>query len=420
MDKKTKGSWLIHHTNKIQCVRNVRGYNKTVKAGKAGLLLSAMSASDKELKVNRSRLEVLADSVGVSDLEIDPLLELLKKKDLVDYVQSEVVVLGVTTTTALEHTADIFDTHEPTDKERASLEISELASERPQSDEFLIDTLSTNFKTLAGDMNDVLKQSEQIGFTDAERIGQNNTLYFNGNLFRKDDTQKINKVLESLSSAEQSRLIELNSLLDSHACISVDWAKRILTEPLYNKTIPIGLYDLNVVSNNQEDAGFITKPSAFSKYNSAAVDDAFDLVKAFVCSLTYGMTRSGNSRGRITWIERLLEVLVNGGCVGPAPAIAYDYKILEHKNVVQVSQGHNKGNYGWVMRLLKKEVGELALAAIKNGNINEHSLDNLPSARISSYKKPETMREISRKEQVDNSPKETHDMLMVLRTNKVV
>ncbi|CCN50861.1 conserved hypothetical protein [Vibrio nigripulchritudo MADA3029] len=420
MDKKTKGSWLIHHTNKIQGVSNVRGYKSTVTAGKAGLLLSAISASNDELNVNRERVEVLAESVGVNELELDSLLTLLKNKDLVDFVDTEVVVLGVTTEKALEHTADIFDSRAPTAKEEASLSLSELASEKPQTGEFIIDTLSSKFEVSQGDIQDAVHQAETIGFTDTEKISAKETLYFNGNLFRKDNTLKISKILESLSSADQSRLIELNNLLDKNACVPVDLAKRILTEPLYNKTIPIGLYDLNVVSNSQEDAGYITKPSAFSKFNSSAVDDAFDLVKAFVCSLTYGMTRSGHERGQITWIERLLEVLVNGDCVGPAPAIAQDYKILEHKNVVQVYQGYNKGRYGWLMRLLKKEVGELALAAIKTGNITEHSLDVLPSAKISSYKKPEIMREISRKKDVEESQKETHDMLMVLRTNKVV
>ncbi len=95
MDKKTKGSWLIHHTNKIQEVNNVRGYNCTLAAGKAGLLLSAISASHQELSVSRQRLEVLADNVNINPLELDSLLDMLKKRDLLDYVQSEIVVLGV-------------------------------------------------------------------------------------------------------------------------------------------------------------------------------------------------------------------------------------------------------------------------------------------------------------------------------------
>ncbi|HCE3366409.1 TPA: hypothetical protein NG589_004688 [Vibrio parahaemolyticus] len=420
MDKKTKGSWLIHHTNKIQEVNNVRGYNCTLAAGKAGLLLSAISASHQELSVSRQRLEVLADNVNINPLELDSLLDMLKKRDLLDYVQSEIVVLGVTTESALEHTTDIFDSKEPEGKELATLELAELASDKPQTREYLVDTLSTQFRVEGGDITNMLTQSEQVGFTDVEHIDRQNVLYFNGNLFRKDDTLKLNKVLESLSSDEQSKLLEINQLLDKQACIDVDTAKQILTDSLYNKVIPIGLFDLNVVSSDKEDAGYITKPSAFSKFNSSAVDDAFDLVKAFVCSLTYGMTRSDHNRGQITWIERLLEVLVNGGCIGPVAAIEHDYKILEYKNVVQVYKGWNKGRYGPLMKLLKKEVGELALAAIKTGNISEHSLDVLPSAKINSYKKPETMREISRKEQLTNSPKDTHDMLMVLRTHKVV
>ncbi|WP_305404468.1 hypothetical protein [Photobacterium leiognathi] len=416
MDKKTKGSWLVHHTNKLQEVNNVRGYNNTLTAGKAGLLLSAISASDQELKVSKERVGILAENVNINPLELDSLLAMLKQKDLIDYVESEVVVLGVTTETALAHTTDIFESREPTKKELATLELAELASEKPQHNEFLLDTLSTNYDLNGEAVNEILIQSEQIGFTDVEKIDKNNTLYFNGNLFRKESTEKISKVLQSLNSAEQNRLIELNQLLETNACIDVNLAKRILTEPLFNKTIPIGLFDLNIVSNDHEDAGFITKPSAFSKYNSSSVDDAFDLVKAFVCSLTYGMTRSAHDRGQITLIERLLEVLVSGGCIGPVPAIKQDYKILEYKNVVQVYDGWNKGRFGPLMKLLKKEVGELALEAIKTGNVSEHSLDMLPTAKINSYKNPEKVRQISRRDQLTHSPKETHDMLMVLRT----
>lgn len=44
------------------------------------------------------------------------------------------------------------------------------------------------------------------------------------------------------------------------------------------------------------EVGFLTKPSSFSKYSSSDVDDAFDLAKAFVSSLTYGMTKSSHSK----------------------------------------------------------------------------------------------------------------------------
>ena len=65
MDKKTKGSWLIHHTNKLQGVTNQSGYEKTYLAGKAGILLSAISAN-KDTTVNNDRLAVLARAANIN------------------------------------------------------------------------------------------------------------------------------------------------------------------------------------------------------------------------------------------------------------------------------------------------------------------------------------------------------------------
>jgi hypothetical protein len=51
MDKKVKGSWLIHHTNKLQAVTNQSGFEKTYLSGKAGILLTAIS-SNQEVTLN--------------------------------------------------------------------------------------------------------------------------------------------------------------------------------------------------------------------------------------------------------------------------------------------------------------------------------------------------------------------------------
>ena len=65
------------------------------------------------------------------------------------------------------------------------------------------------------------------------------------------------------------------------------------------------------------------------------VDDAFDLAKAFVSSVTYGMTKSAYARGQIQMVDALLGALVRGESVGPVRAIAEDYKVLELKGVVE-------------------------------------------------------------------------------------
>jgi hypothetical protein len=416
MDKKTKGSWLIHHTNKLQGVTNQSGYEKTYLAGKAGILLSAISAN-KDTTVNNDRLAVLATAANINaTFELPKLVEVLQQQKLIDKSSGGVAVLGVTTATALQHTSDLFDSLTPSANEVASIALAERASVAPILANDVASDLADTYKLATTDLGQLFSDAEQIGFVDTEKLGGNRTLLFNGNLFRRDTTQKIKAVLDSLSTAEQAKLNELTETLRKRACVSTDYAKQFLGEALFQKVTAIGLFDISVVSNSTEDVGFLTLPSAFSKYSNSMVDDAFDLAKAFVSSVTYGMTKSYYERGQIQMVDALLGALVRGESVGPVRAIAEDYKVLELKGVVEVKQGTKKGRTGPMLRLLKTEVGELALQAIRQGDVSEHSLNALPTAAVTTFNGPEHNREKVRRTQTKMSPKATNDMLSILRT----
>lgn len=416
MDKKIKGSWLIHHTNKLQGMRSQQGYENAFLSGKAGILLSAIS-SNNEATIGIDRLNVLAQAADINTLfELPKLLDVLKERELVDLSATGVAVIGVTTSSTLQHTSDIFDGLLPTPLENASLELAEMASTRPLQSKEASEMIGDAYTLDSREVNILLHDAEQYGFVDVERLGDNDALLFNGNLFRRDTTKKIKAVLDTLTVVEQERLNELTEILRRTACIEVARAKTHLGEQLFSKVSAIGLFDINVVSNSDEDVGFLTLPSAFSKYSTSMVDDAFDLAKAFVSSITYGMTKSAYERGQIQMVDKLLSALVRGERVGPVRAIAEDYKILELKGVVEVSTGSKKGRVGPMLKLLKREVGELALQAIRQGDVSEHSLASLPAAAVTRFSGPEHNRELARREQVKKSPKVTNDMLSVLRS----
>ncbi len=416
MDKKTKGSWLIHHTNKLQCVTSQQGYNSTFIAGKAGILLSAISADD-EISIGNDRLNVLAEAANINSVfELPMLVNVLKKRELIDVGSNGIAVLGVTTSKVLEHTSDIFDSSTSNPKENAAIALAEAASIRPVESKTATAELSDKFKISASEVASILHDAREIGFVDAEPIDSQTTLFFNGNLFRRETAAKVKLILDSLKQEEQVKLNELTETLRKKACISVETARKLLGDVLFSKVNAIGLFDINVVSNSTEASGFVTLPSAFSKYSSAMVDDAFDLAKAFVSSITYGMTKSYHERGRIRMVEALLAALVRGESVGPVQAIQQDYKILEFKGVVKVSVGTKNGRTGPMMKLLKREVGELALEVIRNGDISEHSLTALPTAAVTKFEGPEVSRQKIRRAQVQASAKSTNDMLTILRT----
>jgi len=416
MDNKVKGAWLIHHTNKLQNVTNQEKYQKAFLAGKSGILLSAISESNQSI-VSNKKLAVLANAANINTtFELPKLLDVLKEHQLIDKSESGVGVLGVTTVTTLQHTSNIFESLEPNNVEKSVIELAEIASEKPVESTILSEKISDLYQLSNNEMSGVLSDSEQIGFVDVENISKNEKILFNGNLFRRDSAQKIKAVLDSLTQIEQNSLNELSATLRKIACIPMLEAQKILGIQLFKKVAAIGFIDVNVVSNNKEEVGYVTLPSAFSKYSSSMVEDAFDLAKAFVASLTYGMTKSSYMRGQITMIDRLLSALISGREVGPVSAIGQDYKVLELKGVVSVRQGSNNGRTGPMLKLLKKEVGELALQAIRQGDISEHSVPSLPGAAITKYKNPETNREAIRRNQVQRSPSETNDMINSLRT----
>ena len=416
MDKKTKGSWLIHHTNKLQGVTNQTGYEKTFLAGKAGILLSAIS-SNNQVTVNKDRLTVLAKAANINTtFELPKLIEVLQQQQLIDAAGGGIAVLGVTTAKTLQHTSDIFDALAPGSTEVATIALAELASLEPVLAGQVAAKLADSYQLGKAEIGQLMSDAEQIGFVDAEKLSPGETLLFNGNLFRRETTRKIKAVLDSLTSAEQSKLNELTETLKKQACVDADFASKLLGEPLFKKVTAIGLFDISVVSNSTEDVGFLTLPSAFSKYSNSMVDDAFDLAKAFVSSVTYGMTKSSYARGQIQMVDALLSALVRGESVGPVNAIAQDYKVLELKGVVEVKTGTKKGRTGPMLRLLKTEVGELALQAIRQGDVSEHSLSSLPTAAVTTFSGPEHNREKVRRAQTKMSPKATNDMLSILRT----
>lgn len=417
MDSKTKGAWIIHHTGKLQKVTSQVRYENTYLSGKAGILLSAISATN-DLSVSNEKLLTLAHASNITKFELPVLIDVLEKQDLVEKGKSGIGVLGITNSTILAHTSSIFDSLSPNTKEQSSLEIAEQSSIKPISGDVLREEISDLFKLSNTEVKGVLEDSETYGFTDVECLDKMNKIYFNGNLFRRESTKKIKAVLDSLNVDEQSKLKEIELKLKAVACITVQEVQKKLGEKLFSKVNSIGLFDINTVSNSTETIGYVTLPSAFSKYGNSMIEDAFDLAKAFLSSLTYGMTKSAYARGQILAVEILLKALVDGREVGPVKAIGEDYKVLELKGVVSVRDGVRNGRRGPMMKLLKKEIGELALQAIKQGDISEQSLPDLPSAVITRYIGPEDNRTDIRRKQLAQNPSDTNDMIQALRTGK--
>jgi hypothetical protein len=416
IDKKIQGAWIIHHTDKLQDVKNASNdYEAINLAGKCGLLLSSLAASEEQF-IPQTKLETLSKAININrKTELPGILSELENQKLIIRNSTGINILGLTTTTTLEYTTSIFYDSNPDNYEIAVIDLSEKTSELPIAEQTAKEYISDTYKIPNPKVDELLIASEQIGFVDVESVDTSRKLIFNGNLFRRDEVRKINAICSSLSESKVKKIQELDETLRNQGCVPLNIGHQILGEKLFKQLQSIGLYDVNTVNNERGDFNFVTKPSAFSRFGNATVEDAFDLAKAFVTSLTFGMTQSSADRGKITMIQKLMQKLINGEWIGPSTAIGQDYQMLEIRGVVQVKPSQQYPNR-FLMKLLKKDVGELALKVITSGDISTEVLLALPSASIIGYTGPERNRAYERKLQAPQIQNNVGELLDVLRT----
>tara|TARA_R110002051_G_scaffold295992_1_gene361959 strand:- start:7289 stop:8542 length:1254 start_codon:yes stop_codon:yes gene_type:complete len=416
MKKKTHGAWLINHAKKLLDVRDTQDFEDIELAGKCGVFLSNLAASDEESELNADKVNAIARVSNIKKTEIETIKSTLQDARLIEAANNgSIAILGITTSTVLSHTSDIFSNTNPTNYQRASIELADNVSDLPKGEKILSEYISDSYKLSNSEASDLFLQCEEIGFIDYETLDDSSKFYFNGNLFKREGVEKTNAVLSSLKQEETVKISELDSLLTAKGCITVQKAKSVLGDQLLSKLQSIGMYDFNEVSNSKESKVFVTKPSAFSKYGNPFEEDALDLAKAFVSSLYYGMNFSSSGRGRITMLQALLRKLVNGYEVGPATAIGEDYKLLELKRVIQLRREANSSKYH--MRLLKKDIGALAMQVLEFGDATEQTVvgSSIYTGSVTNYIGPEQKRFSNRKKQNPQSKKSVAELLRTFR-----
>ena len=409
--KETVGAWIIHHGRKIAMdAYGASEFPVMDEAAKAANLLTRLGQSN-NTSLTEHEVAAVAKVCRLNPrVELDPLLRILENRRLIERRDDFINVLGITTRGALIHAMDIFSDSGPSNIEIASIGLAETTSNTPLPQGTAEEYISDTYKMTTRDTEDFISRSKIIGFVDSE--GQeDDCLLFNGNLFRRDSILKTHNVLNSLSSSEQEKTREFKDTMNMKGCTGVNESRRILGEDLLNKLIAAGVFDLNTVSNDSGEHIFITSPDSFHKFVDPMVDDCFDMAKALVSALTYGMTRRHPSQGRIHSISLLLRKLINGDTIGPATAIGMDYRVLEQNRVVHITPDNHLFN----MKLLKKEIGILALEVLTKGDANFTTIDHLPGAPMTGYIGPEDGRVRIRRQQNAPSKRATQDILNALR-----
>lgn len=416
MEKRTEGAWLINHTRKLLGNNSSHDFEDIELAGKCGMFLSNLAASDEQSDLNSTKVNAIAKVSNVKLIELDSIKKKLSDARLIEAASNGAIsVLGITTSSVLQHTSDIFINQRPSNFQRAALEISDNISDLPKDEKILQEYISDSYSLSKSETDELFAQSEEWGFVDYEKLDDNSKFYFNGNLFKRDSVEKTHAVLSSLKGDERTKINELDTLLTTKGCITIDTAIKILGAQLLAKLQSIGMYDFNEVSNSAESKTFVTKPSAFSKYGNPFEEDALDLAKAFVSSLYYGMTFSYRGRGKINLLKILMTKLVEGRTIGPATAIGEDYKLLELQRVIQLTQ--EPGSNMYYMRLLKKDIGILAMQVLEFGDTTEQTVvSSIYSGSVTNYSGPERIRNSSRRQQSEHSKKSVAELIRTFRS----
>lgn len=409
--KETLGAWIIHHGRKATMdADGASEFPAIDEAAKAANLLSSLGES-KKTTLTAAEVTAVARACRLNPrVELRPLLNVLADRRLIERKTSSIDVIGINTRSALTHAASIFLDSQPSRQEEASIALAERTSAAPLVRETAVEYISDLHGMTTKEADDFVSRSAGIGFVDVEGQGSSRIL-FNGNLFRRESVVKTKNVLDSLSSEEQAKLMEFGGVLKRHGCVEKTLGEAMLGHHLLDKLIAAGVYDLNTVSNDTGDYVFVTSPNSFHKFVDPMVDDCFDMAKALASALKYGMTRRRSSEGKIRTIERLLRRLIDGHIVGPATAIGMDYRVLELNRVVQIIPDDQL----FRMRLLKAEIGMLALDVLTKGDANVTAMKKLPGAPMTGYTGPEEGRMRTRRRQDGRSRRATHDILTALR-----
>ncbi|HHT9007267.1 TPA: hypothetical protein ACT5B2_003397 [Burkholderia cenocepacia] len=370
MDKTTKGAWLLAQSKCLDAVTGAGRLENIAYAGRVGRLYNLLRRNiidEPSPTINGETVRNICQMNGIDRASREAGLSHLQREGRIDVASNGAIsVLGATSTAVLETTADIYRDANPGPDEEAVIELSETVAQRPidrkEAEEYIGDV----FSLARADACSLIDLCKGTAILDEESDRQK-TILFNSNTFRDGQyAKKTHYLMEALTAGDRAKLSELQEKLNREGAVLDTDAKRMLGSSLYDRLISVGLFDRLEVSNSAEAVGYITSPNHFQKFGRPFENDPIDDAKALLASLTYGQTRSTYARGSITMPKALLTALISGREIGGkgVKAIGEDYKELERRQVVQVTQ---RGADRYTMKLLKKDVGELALTIVVGG-----------------------------------------------------
>lgn len=402
LEKTTEGAWLLAKSKSLDNFQGANRLENISYAGSVGRFYNVLrrGAAGTTTELSQQAVVDLSRLNNIDRATREQGLQILSDQGRIDVANNgSISILGATSRAVLEVASDIFNESNPDSEERAVIALSDKISQRPLEKSEAAEFISDGFGISKKNTSTLIDICKQTGLVD-EETDRDRVIVFNSNLF-KDGTRarKAYFLIESLNAIEATNLRIVEEQLRSKGAIVEGDIEKILGPDLFRRLIAIGYLDRMEINNSVEAVGYMALPDAFQKFGRPFEEDPIDDAKALLASLTYGMTRSGASRGNITMPIALLNKLIAGLPVGPVTAIGQDYKELERRGVVSVFPDR----YAHSMTLLKKDVGELALTILAGGSASERAV--LMGGVATSFTGPSDSRKAVRQRQtVEDRP----------------
>lgn len=379
MDEKTKGAWLLAQSKSLDAVNGAGRLENIQYAGRTGRLFNLLRRTVEHngaiAVVPAATVQEICRLNNIDRASRETGLAVLGRHGRIEVGSTgDVAVLGATSTAVLESTTAIFEETSPSREEKAVVHLSEKVSERPDTRSAIEEYVSDTFEISRADTSSLIDVCRSAAILDQEE-DKGLAILFNNNTFRSGEyAAKAFKLMQGLTASEHQRLSELQLRMQTKGAVLDLDAQTLLGGDLYRRVVAVGLFDRLEVSNSTEAVGYLTSPDAFQKFGKPFEEDPVDDAKALLASLTYGMTRSDGKRGAIAYPDALLRNLIHdmevGGRSG-VEAIGEDYRELERRQVVKVIP---RGRGRFAMKLLKRDVGELARNMIKGNAVASQAL----------------------------------------------
>ncbi|WP_080837099.1 hypothetical protein [Cohnella massiliensis] len=385
MDKLTKGTWIVNtikHLAEIkQNTTELTYFEATEQAGKAGALLGRLVADKQEI-VPYQHARIFARQSSISGGELTTYLDYLRQAGKVDYIvdemgkPKEIEIYCFSGKEALETVSTIYDKLEPQVEEQASLIGLNHTFELPRVPDELKEYLTKNGVSEESAATTIELQ-KTFGLVKASGEGSDQVLYneysFNG------DPQRVAKALSALDSDERDMVMEVQRLVSETPGFLIEDIPSTIKPHIVEMMEGVGLLDGVTVESAIGAATFLTTPQLRGQGvgSFSLSEDVFHKAKILLSCLRFGQTKSSFGRGRISTIEKMLNIvnkLLRGEWVGPATAIGEDYALLEMDGVIQTTPAEP---YGFYMKLRQREVGELVRQMITYNKVALEAESNI-------------------------------------------